>query len=111
MLEGSLKVGVGDAVTLSFTVTNGQDEPVEVTFRDSGKADFAVYDGGEHGPEVWRWSDGRMFAQALQRARFEPGEAARFEAEWPDPLPGDYTAEATLRITEADVTVRTPFSV
>jgi hypothetical protein len=30
---------------------------------------------------------------------------------WPEPIPGDYTAEATLRVVERDSTARTPFSV
>jgi hypothetical protein len=108
MLEGSLRVTVGDGVAFSFTVANGGDEPVEVTFRDSGKADFVVY---LDETEVWRWSEGRMFAQMLQSARFEPGEEATFDAEWSTPEPGDYTAEAVLRIAEDEVTARTPFSV
>jgi hypothetical protein len=108
MLDAALTVTVGEGVSFEFTVTNAGHDPVEVTFRDAGKTDFAVYDGDE---VVWRWSEGRMFAQMLQTARFEPGEEAVFEETWPAPRPGDYTAEATLRIREADVTARTPFSV
>jgi hypothetical protein len=108
MLDAALTVTVGEGVSFEFTVTNAGHDPVEVTFRDAGKADFAVFDGDE---EVWRWSEGRLFAQVLQTARFEPGEEAVFEETWPDPRPGDYTAEATLRVREAEVTARTPFSV
>lgn len=108
MLEGSLNVTVGDGVVFEFVVVNAGDQPVEVTFRDGGKADVAVYRNGE---EAWRWSDGRAFAQVLQPARFEPGERAVFERSWPDPEPGDYIAEATLRVRETEVRARTPFSV
>lgn len=107
-MDASLDVTVADGVSFRFTVINDGSEPVELTFRDAGQADFAVYDDGD---EVWRWSDGRMFAQVLQSARLEPGEEAVFEEEWPDPDPGDYTAEAELRVTDHDVRARTPFSV
>jgi plastocyanin len=110
MLDASLTVTVGDRVRFRFTVTNAGHDAIEVTFHDAGRADFVVYesDGDE---EVWRWSDGQLFAQVLQTARFEPGEEAVFEESWPDARPGDYTAAATLRVREAEVTARTPFSV
>jgi len=121
MLDSSLEVTVGNGVVFRFTVSNGTGGPVELTFRDGCRADFAVRredgeddgDGedGEGGEEVWRWSEGRMFTQAVGHARLEPGEEAVFEEEWPDPESGDYTAEATLRATEHDVREETPFSV
>lgn len=109
MLETSLEVTVGDGVTFEFTVANADAAPVDLEFRDAGRADFAVRT--EDGEEAWRWSEGRMFAQAVESARLEPGEEATFVEEWPDPDPGDYTAEATLRVRERDVSARTAFSV
>jgi hypothetical protein len=47
----------------------------------------------------------------LRPARFEPGESATVEAEWPDPEPGDYTAVGELRLRETEVRAETPFSV
>lgn len=108
MLDSSLEVTVGDGVAFRFTVVNSGDTPVELTFRDACRADFAVYEGDE---EVWRYSDERMFAQVITNADLQPGETAAFEQTWPRPSPGDYTAEATLRVREHDVTARTPFSV
>ena len=108
MLDASLEVTVGDGVAFSFTVVNGGDTPVELTFRNVCRADFTVYDGDA---EVWRYSDGRAFAQVLTEAELQPGESAAFEEVWPDPTSGDYTAEATLRVVDHDLSVRTPFSV
>ena len=108
MLDSSLEVTVGEDVSFRFTVSNGTDGPVELTFRDAGRADFTVRRDDE---EVWRYSEGRMFSQAIGHARLEPGEEAVFEEEWPDPEPGDYTAEAALRVDEFDVHAETPFSV
>ena len=95
MLDCSLTVTVGEAVTFRLTVTNASAEPVELTFRDAGRADFVVYTAD--GEEVWRWSDGRMFAIV--------------EEVWPEPEPGDYTAEAELRTVDVAASARTPFSV
>ena len=108
MLDTSIEVTVGDGVTFQFTVVNGGDTPVELTFRDACRADFAVY---ADDAEVWRYSGNRVFAQALSTADLQPGESAAFEATWPDPDPGDYTAEATLRVTQGELSERTPFSV
>lgn len=108
MLDSALEVTVGDDVTFQFTIINAGDTPVELTFKDALKADFAVYDDGT---EIWRFSDGRMAAQVLTSAELQPGEKATFEAGWPNPRPGDYTAAATLRVREQDITARTPFSV
>jgi hypothetical protein len=108
MLDAALEVTVGDGVRFRFTVVNAGDTPVELTFRDACKVDYAVYEDGE---EVWRYSDGRVFAQVLSTADLQPGETAAFEETWPEPSPGDYTAEATLRVRERDVGARTPFSV
>lgn len=109
MAETSLDVTVTDEVSFRFAVTNGDDAPLELTFRDAGQADFAVLT--REGEEVWRWSEGRMFAQALQTARLEPGETATFEGTWPDPEPGEYTAVATLRVREREISARADFSV
>jgi hypothetical protein len=114
MLDSSLEVTVGNGVTFRFAVSNGTGGPVELTFRDGCRADFAVRreDGGDdEDEEVWRWSEGRSFTQEIRHARLEPGEEAVFEESWPDPEPGDYTAEATLRVAEHDVRAETPFSV
>lgn len=110
MLETGLEVTVGDGVAFSFTVVNAGDTAVERTFRDACRADFAVYTDSRD-REIWRYSDGRAFAQALSTATFHPGETATFEAVWPDPEPGEYTAEAVLRVVEGTERARTPFSV
>ncbi|MDR9430327.1 MAG: BsuPI-related putative proteinase inhibitor [Natronomonas sp.] len=108
MLETALEVTVGDGVSFRFSIVNAGDTPIELTFADACRADFAVF---ADGVEVWRYSDGRAFAQTLTDAELQPGETAAFEEVWPDSTPGDYTAEATLRVRERAVSARTPFSV
>ena len=48
---------------LCFTVFNWTDLPVNFTFCDCQRFDFEIYDRA--GKLMWRWSDGKMFCDAL----------------------------------------------
>ena len=108
-LQSSVTATVhGDRVEFEYTVENVGDDPEEVTFRSSLLADFAVLDGGE---EVWRASEGQMFAQALKSETFDADGSQTFPGEWADPSPGDYTVVATLNATGDEAEARADFSV
>lgn len=108
-LEGTLETNVSaDGVAFRFTVTNASDEPIELQFSDACKADFAVLEDGQ---EVWRFSDGRMFAQMLSRESLGPDETTTYDAEWDDPESGEYTAVAELRAREESCEAQTDLSV
>ena len=110
-LEGSLETAgddVRDAALFVFSVTNAGDVPVELRFSDACKAEFVVIDGDE---EVWRFSDGRMFAQVLESETLGPGESTSYEAEWSDPEPGTYEAVAELRAQDGDCEAATSVTV
>lgn len=109
MLEARLRAeGSGGVVSFEFTVSNADDQPADLRFRDACRADVTVLTDGE---EVWRWSDGRMFAQAVEEARLNPGESAAFEFEWPDPEPGTYRAVGELRLLDRECTAETELRV
>jgi hypothetical protein len=117
-LESSLAVAVAaDAVEFAFTVENAGDDPVELTFPNGMTADVAVFEAAGGDAEdpaddaVWRWSDGRMFTQALRTETLGPGESLAEELAWSDPSPGTYTAEATLAAADVDADERTAFEV
>ncbi|WP_436347746.1 BsuPI-related putative proteinase inhibitor [Natronorubrum sp. FCH18a] len=113
-LEGRLEADVSTdgnestMVTFAFTVTNRGSEPVDLQFSDACKAEFVVT---EDGREVWRFSEGRMFAQMLSTDRLESGETATYEGEWMSPQPGGYIARAELRARERACEARTDFAV
>ncbi|WP_049923990.1 BsuPI-related putative proteinase inhibitor [Halopiger djelfimassiliensis] len=95
-LEGTLET-TGDAtgpVTFQFTVTNTGAEPIELEFTDACKAEFVVEDDGT---EIWRFTEGRMFAQVMSSKTLDPDESLTVDAEWADPDPGEYDAVAELR--------------
>ena len=117
-LEGELDADVrstdGDArpaaVEFAFTVRNAGSEPVELQFSDMCKAEFVVRDpDGDR--EIWRFTEGRMFAQMLSREELEPGESSTYAAEWERPRPGEYTATAELRARETDCEAETALTV
>ncbi|QSW98362.1 BsuPI-related putative proteinase inhibitor [Haloterrigena alkaliphila] len=113
-LEGALEADVrptdGDSRTVSFafTVTNAGSEPVELQFSDACKAEFVVRDGDR---EVWRYTEGRLFAQMLSREDLEPDGSSTYEAEWERPRTGEYTVTAELRTQEASCEARTSVTV
>ena len=92
-LEGTLSVTVSGDVTFEYVVTNTGTSPVELTFRSGKRADVVVTQGEE---EVWRWSDGRMFTQAIQEYTMDPGESITQEFIWKEPASGTYDAIASL---------------
>ncbi len=97
-LEPTLDVTVDEDATFRFAVTNRGTETVELTFRTGQYADVTVHDT-DTDVTVWRWSDDKMFTQALERVTLSPGETLEREYVWHDPQSGDYIAVATL---EAD---------
>ncbi|SEV98032.1 BsuPI-related putative proteinase inhibitor [Natrinema salifodinae] len=117
-LEGSLETAGDDerdAVLFVLTVTNEGDEPIELQFSDACKAEFVLVDGDDtgdgEGEEVWRFTEGRMFAQVLSSETLEPGDSSSYEAEWSDPEPGEYAAVAELRARNETCDARTDVSV
>ena len=107
-LECHLSVETDRTVRFSLAVTNGSDERVSLTFPNSGKADFVVLEG-DH--EVWRWSNGRAFAQVVQTVELAPGEQIVLNGVWSDPAPGTYEAVGELRTNQPECTARASFSV
>jgi hypothetical protein len=122
-LDARLDVRVKDAVTFALTVTNPTTEHIELTFYDGQTADVVVYDDGtgdDRGAEagdgelrdvVWRWSDGRAFTQAIRTSTLAPGEQAREEMTWEDPIPGTYTAVATFNPGDTSAQAENVFEV
>ncbi|WP_246999843.1 BsuPI-related putative proteinase inhibitor [Halosolutus gelatinilyticus] len=113
-LEGSLEATVStdesesETVTFALTVTNAGDDPLELQFSDACRAEFVVESEGR---EVWRFTDGRMFAQVLGSETIDPGARATYEGEWSDPESGEYTALGALQSRNATYEARTEFTV
>lgn len=108
-VDGHLDVeATRDAVAFTVTVENTTAEPVTLEFRSGLVVDVVVYDGDT---EVWRWSEGRMFTQAVLAETVAPGDSFGREMAWTCPVPGDYVAAATLMTPEPTTLARIDFTV
>lgn len=80
-LASSLQVEVGrEVVRLVLHVTNTSDRPVTLHFPTAQVYDFAIR--LPDGATLWRWSEGRAFAQVLTDRTLAPGETWTEAAAW-----------------------------
>ena len=93
LLSGVLDLELDDGLLFVFTDTNTGNDPVDLRFRDGQTVEFVIL---EDGTERWRWSDGRLFTQAIQSERLDSDESVVYEGTWSALEPGSYRARATL---------------
>lgn len=91
-------------LTITLTATNSSDEPVDLTF-SSGQTVEAVAEHG--GQEIWRYSDGQMFTQALRTETLAPGEQLVESVTWRQPPAGGYDVRAWLCANGVDCAATT----
>lgn len=99
----------GESVVWSFAVTNTSAEPLTLTFPSGQRADIVLSDEGE---EVYRWSEGRVFTQAIEDVTVDAGETVTFDLESTlDIGPGTYELTATLTSDPAPAPMRRTIDV
>jgi hypothetical protein len=91
---------IADGLSLTLTVENAGQESVGLSFVDGQRAEFVAVD--DEGTEVWRWSDGQMFAMALGSETLAPGESTAYEAQWSSSPSGEYEITGSLAARDAD---------
>jgi len=102
----------GNAVAFTFRVTNNAKKKLELVFPNGQTHDLVVVDNA--GEEIWRWSAGRMFTQALQNRIVGAHETISYEVAWTPPggSPGTMlTAVATLLSENHPLEQRAEFAV
>lgn len=108
-LGSTLNVGVNDMVSFAFSVVNNSGKKIELVFPNGQTHDVAVLDST--GREVWRWSEGRMFTQALQTRLLNHGSALTYDERWKNAPAGRYTAVARLNSESHPLEARTEFVI
>ncbi len=108
-LTPSLDVTVNDEVRFAFEITNDGKKKLELNFADGRTHDLVVLDS--LGREVWRWSEGRLFTQAMQNRVLRTSDMLRYEEQWEAPAPGRYVAVATLASDNYPVKHQVEFTV
>ncbi|SDN29114.1 conserved repeat domain-containing protein [Halogranum gelatinilyticum] len=109
MLDATLAADTeGDTVRFTLTVENTGTDAETLSFRDSQRAEFVARSGET---EVWRWSEGQLFAQMLGSETVEPGATVTYEAEWEVASGGTYTVVGTVVADDCDVSAEATVSV
>lgn len=96
-------------VRFAIAVTNDSPRRVELMFPDGRTHDFAVLDSA--GREVWRWSQGRLFTQAMQNRLLDAHDSTVYDEQWEPPKPGRYTLVAQLHSENHPVQQRVEFAL
>lgn len=105
VMHATLLVRDGSPRELVLAVTNTGRKLTELRFPDGQTHDFIVRDAADR--EVWRWSAGRLFTQALRTRPIERGETVEFsERLRATGLAGTYTVVAQLRSDNHPLEVR-----
>lgn len=100
----------GESVRLVLHVTNAGEEPLAFTFPTSQRHDFVVRTA--EGEQIWRWSDGMAFLQAISRATLEPGESWDMEAVWdPGERSGEFVATGMVTARDREIRQTTTFEL
>src|SRR3954470_12054525 len=108
-IAASLDVTVGETVKFAFHVTNSSSKRVELRFPSGQTHDLVVLDA--QGREVWRWSHGRMFTQAMQNKVLGASDTLTFTETWRPEHGGTYTAVASLLSQNYPAQQRAEFSL
>jgi hypothetical protein len=110
-LESSMDLSVnGEDVHFVLHVTNHTAKKLELTFPNGQTHDIAVMDAA--GSEVWRWSSGQMFTQALRNQPLDPQASLNYSMHWRRPRAhGPLTAIATLTSSNYPLESRASFAL
>ncbi|MGB2783028.1 MAG: BsuPI-related putative proteinase inhibitor [Atribacterota bacterium] len=63
MMTDKMSYSIGEPIKMTLKIFNYTEEDIAFHFNTSQRNDFILED--EEGNEVWRWSEGRMFAMML----------------------------------------------
>ena len=91
---------------ITFIISNDTDSEISFDHRSGQSYDAVIFD--KKGNELWRWSDGMAFTQALRTESIPVGKSAVFKAEIPKEKWKDIRDKARfVKIYIAD----TPYSI
>ncbi len=102
-------VQLRDGVEFDLSLLNDSGKRVELDFTSGKTHDFVVLDA--RGREVWRWSEGRMFTQAMRNRLLDVRDTAHWSERWDAAAPGAYTVVAMLTAANHPVEQRVDFRV
>ena len=107
-IAATLDIRVGEDVKFNLHVTNSSPKRVELRFPSGQTHDLVVLDQQER--EVWRWSRGRMFTQAMQNKMLSSSDTLTFTETWHPEHAGSFTVVASLLSQNYPAEERVSFS-
>jgi len=112
LTTGKLSYMPGETIDWRYTLYNGNDHPLELTFTSSQVYDLILRQDGR---VIARWSTGKMFADVMSTRTVMMGETMEFKGSWqlPDELAvGACELEFVLTSTTTEPTgAKTQFAV
>jgi hypothetical protein len=95
----------GEPIALMLGVRNPTDAAITLRFPTGQRYDFVIESPA--GVEVWRWSTGRMFAQALGQQAVPTGWELNYNETYGGRLaPGTYRVRGFLTTTDEQLEAR-----
>lgn len=99
-----------EGVSFALRLTNESSRRLELNFPDGYTHDITVLDAA--GRPVWRWSNGRLFTQAMRNKMLAANESFEVSERWnPEGRSGTFTAVVELRSSNFPVTDRAGFTL
>jgi len=112
LTTGKLSYMPGEAIDWRYTLYNGNDQPLVLTFTSSQVYDLVLRQGGRL---IARWSTGRMFADVMSTRTVMMGETMELKGSWQLPKEltlGTYDLDFVLTSTTTEPTgAKTQFAV
>ena len=89
IMTDKMSYSIDETIKMTLKIFNYMEEDVVFHFNNSQRYDFIIED--KEGNEVWRWSEGRMFAQMLGEEILGPSNSeVTYTAEYRNKLSQDY---------------------
>ena len=104
LTTGKPSYAPGEAIDWRYTLYNGNDHPLELTFTSAQIYDLILRQGAK---VIARWSTGKMFADVMSTRTVMMGETMELSGTWrlsSDLAPGSYQLEFVLTSTTTEPT-------
>lgn len=103
-------LSVGETLNITVLVENKGNDSITLAFPTAQKGDISIVDSSND-MEVYRWSEGRYFAQVITQLSIDPGsKLTLLTAEWKPSKKGEYIirawTETNPRVFSEPVTIK-----